>query len=1317
MERRIFFYLKVLVFFLLFFCSTNKHLMADSVELKIDDVSKLNSPWPMVASIPFPSGELKDVANIRIMKGNREVPSQVDVAATWQDGSVRWALAGFTDSPQGKYKVEFGQGVKRRSYPSPLKVVRQEDGRFRVDTGVAVYQFDKDKLLPDEGWIIYGKEKRQILKNSGAGAYLVDNKGRTATVAGELAEIENTFLKEGPARVVVKRSGWYVTNSGEKLAKAELWLYYSAGVPYVKITHSITFTENTNNVWFKDYGLEFKTPEKPTDIYCSIGEKSEQIKKIENVGDEAYMLQAEYPHFLEREYKAVIGSFSGGEDKIIEEIQTVGDWAHGDYGNFGITLAMPFLAERYPKELSFGKRGARAVFWSGRSGKELDFRISSMVKDYWQSWAPGYPTPNESVLSRPSNAQGGSRTHDIWFLPVAGAYKEETVKQLALASTKQVLVLAKPEWVCSTEAFGCPMLHKDTKNFPAEENLLSEYWQRILLPLKAFPMNGFMSWGCFPSRSYHETKGKPLAYMNTIESLRDYGLRREPWRLYARSGERTYYHWGHSFSRFTGDWYVAHCDAPEKMMGGFISSRSYGGKYPSLPVFWGDNTTAYINAGVIDNWLFEYYLTGDERSLDIVYKIKEAFVKIKWNVRPSETAIKAFITLSMLDWNEDAMKTAKNMVYSVIDMENQNGLRAGGYGPLYKDHRTSFALAEYYLQTGDELAKEAILKLLDQRYRFDRRYRPAGHKNHDLFMHSLAYWLTGEDKNRYVVEQTLQDALYYQSVYPLSEDLKSKPDNIFDWPNLYIQPMFPGPRRSVYLGQHEFHNPFIGIPTALKLLSKEGRTGKRVPFVIKSMSFNPAKALVKHTSGQDTVISFYYTTMRKDIKPEVFKYPETEGAKPLKDVKLTIEKRVQWPERVLLRPDDIFHSYITIPKNVSSGLYLISLGGDEPFTLLDTSNGLGALYCPEGFWSSNGSPIVRKGEGAFGRAGEGVSIYFRVPEKLDTLKIFIERSARIVRPDGSVAIDWLDEKIGTQEIPCKGYAGIWRLDPYIHGFSGFCPPSFYRLLNVEPIVSFGSPDLLPTGTTGKPVVISKGLPAPTESLEFVKGVDGQGVRLSSGKTLTFTKGVPISDGYTFLPVTKGTVEFWYMPATTTYEVPIKMTQAIIESFFKAPNIHLKHIYEVRGSQSTVDSNLRIDLISTAKTSPVGYQSQHVFRAGRWTHLTFTWDLRQVGTKMEGEINIFVDGKKMDFMSGSFQIPTRLDKSRPFSLEEKGEEVVIGPFDGVIDNLRVSDNVRYIEDFVPSKKASVMDKNTRGLFLFNGTLEGASSFSKDVMIMK
>ncbi|HNS32836.1 MAG TPA: hypothetical protein PKN36_07680, partial [bacterium] len=65
-------------FFLLFvaFLFGVVSLHAGEFALRVDDISGLDNPWPLVASLAFPEGELKDVQAIRIMSGGREVSCQ-----------------------------------------------------------------------------------------------------------------------------------------------------------------------------------------------------------------------------------------------------------------------------------------------------------------------------------------------------------------------------------------------------------------------------------------------------------------------------------------------------------------------------------------------------------------------------------------------------------------------------------------------------------------------------------------------------------------------------------------------------------------------------------------------------------------------------------------------------------------------------------------------------------------------------------------------------------------------------------------------------------------------------------------------------------------------------------------------------------------------------------------------------------------------------------------------------------------------------------------------------------------------------------------
>ena len=1301
----------IMFFFAFFFMAVS--LKAGEFNLRINDVSGVDSPWPIIAGMPFPEGAIEDSSSIRIMSGSSEIPAQVDVTATWRDGSIRWALAGFTASPGGKYRVEYGTGVRREPYPHPLLIKGEPGGGFTVDTGAAVYRFEGDKLLPEDAWLISGNRRTQILRGAGNGAYLVDNLGRMARVSGAAAGIESEVLKEGPARFAVKRSGWYVTREGNKLAKAEIWLYFAQGSPSMKVTHTILFTEDTNRVWFKDYGLEFRTPYGPENVYCAKGNPGqEDTRKVAAEGKEIFLLQDVYPHFAEREYRAVIGSSSNGKDEVIEEFKTAGDWACGDYGSYTVTLVMPWLSERFPKEISFGRRGARGVFWSGRSGRELDFRGETLVNEYWQSWAEkARGTPGAEKLSAwPSNAQGAARTHDIWLLPRAGAYEEAAVKKSAVASARTPLAMADPEWLCKTGAMGFPMHHKDTQRFPEEEAVISEYWQRFIIPLKAFPFKGFISWGHFSLWYYDSVDGRIMGRFHVLSSSDPYGLRREPWLLYARSGERTYYEHAYMFSRFTGDWYMAHIDVPGKPgkeIGGLTYPSSAG---RNLPFFWGDRTMdiRYLSLDCID-WLFEYYLTGDENARDLVKTVKEAF-KARWH-RSSRNYIKplrTLIALSIMDWDEEINRMARELTHALIDMESQNALRDfGGYGPMYKDSRNARSFLEYYTETGDELAKEAFLKLMDQRYRFDRLYNQIGYKGYLGFVHEGAYRITGDERYRNIAEQTLRDALLHVGSHPLSSQLKGLPENPLQWEEMPY---------GVNLTMAQSFNPFMGLPVVLAMIAREGRSETVFPVAVKPMKAPQAGILFLHENGRDTRLSITLKTSKKDFSVPVVPYPASRKASPVSGIETVVEEMMPPGQYFLDKPEAYprfyrtHHLSVKVPGETESGLYLMSFGKDDTFTLLDSTAAKAALYCPEGFWSV--SVGEHSGSSPYGRLGEGMPLFFRVPEGLEKLSIFLGFSARIRREDGSTALEMSDENTGYISIPVEGREGIWSIEPFTLTFKGVCPPAFYRLLNIEPVVAFGSPSLLPETASKKNFTpVSPPVPPETQA-PFSSGISGKAVRLSGEKTLTFPRGERLPrGGYSFFPLKTGTVEFWFRADRFTGEIPLLSNRESGLSFLRAPHIVLSHLYRRIGAGRQIYSVLQATFLQQQGLPSTGLNWGHYFAGGKWTHVAYTWDMAGENGERENSFAVFVDGEKKFSKSVPYGLKKPGDKQE-LQLSDKGDEIVLGPFDGSMDTLRISDSVRYAENFTPSKENPEVDENTRALFLFDGNLKGISAFSEE-----
>ena len=1201
MKRKLFFCCLLL---LPIFCM---QAAAGEFPLRIDDVSGIDSPWPLVASIPFPEGELAYPSAIRITSGVKEVPSQVDVAATWRDGSIRWTLAGFTASPGADYMVEYGKGVKREAYPHPLTVQKSASGDFTVNTGTAIYQFDNDKLLPEKAWLISGNRRTLMLDGSGAGAYLVDNAGREARVSGREAEIENTVLKEGPGRFVLKRSGWYVTGEGERLARADAWLYFAAGTPYFKVTHSLILTEDTNKVWIKDYGLEFKTPDVPSDVYFSRGEAGkEAVKHVSTDGKEIYMLQDVYPHFAERDYRAVIGSGKS----VMEEFKTAGDWAHGDYGNYGITLVMPWLSERFPKEISFGERGARAVLWSGRSGRELDFRSKTLVEEYWQTWAKkGRGSPGKERLSRiPNNAQGSAHTHDIWFLPHPGGFNPETVKKAGLAAARAPLTMADPEWVCSSEAMGFPMRHKDKDKFPEEEEYISDSWDRFTIPNRVFPMTGFINWGHCPYLSYHYRDGQWFASFKAYGNMNAYNARRNVWHLYARSGERRYHDYGHAFNRISGDFAIARWEAPGKPRGAFTRTLT---PIHFLPFYWG-NTYLKFDMGNsssdIGHWLMEYYLTGNEASRELTVEAGESIKRLwnlgealDWEKTLSFLALRKLSILYTMEWDEDFKLMADELAHSLIKLDAQTGVNADYMSyrdAMYKDQRHTLDLYFYYRATGDEKGKRAFLKILDHRYRYNRIPKAVSYLNNSAFAYSIAYWMTGNEKYRTVAEETLKDGMEGFSL-SLEEELEEMGGNPYELKRL---PRLNNPSQT---------HPFLGVPTVLKLIAEKGRSESHFPVLIKSNDITPADILFRHPGGRETVLNLFYSTRdRGKTKPSLFLYPAGKKRGAVSGIKVEIEERIpSMVSETLNRPvTDTFyyHAKIIIPRETAPGLYLASLGSSDPFTLLDSTANEVALHCPEGFWSATSS-------GKESKLGENKPFFFRVPGEKKELEIFLARPHEIRDSDGTVIVEYNAGNTGKLSVPSLNRGGFWSISvPPSH------PSSFAKLLNVEPLVTYASSRSFPVGTTGKPAGTTRAVPEPESELEFVPGIEGSGLRLTGKRVLRFPAGKEMGDGsYSHFPGLKGTVEFWYRPDWSTQDIILAKDWFKTRSFLEGPHVHLGYRYGVRMGRSLYYSDLILELLGTfpgaepfrsflhAK-SLIGREEHHLFREGEWNHIAYTW---------------------------------------------------------------------------------------------------------------
>lgn len=1077
---------------------------AEIVDLRINDVSGLDEPWPLLGGVPFPEGRLTDPSRIRVLSDGEEVAAQVDVTATWKDGSIRWALIGMNANPNALYQVEFGEDISVSPVETTLTVESDESGRATIDTGAVRYEFHPDELLPrsaEANGVVY-------FKASGDGAYLIDNHGRLARAAGPGAEVSHELLREGPQRVVVRREGWYVTPDGMRIARAKAWFYFTAGSPFVRITHTLVLTEDTNELWVRDYGLEFLTPEPADEVTFAMGMPGEQfyaeepallgenppiyspapgnwpeeygavsshsnsphlnlpcgefimnrdrtweerLVTLQPGDDEVYLFQETYPHFFDPESRAVIGRVAAQRptgvlaradleesfwlDKWEVSDVVAGDWADGDYGNHGLTVVMPWLAARFPKEIAFNPKGFRVAFWSSRGGRELDLRMGTIVRESWKDFAELVEKvesklgPDSALVRDKSlglaqvetNAQGAARTHDVWLLPRTTDETLAETQLRAMAVVHPPLLHSDPAWASSTQAIGWPMHPRDEERFAGQEAALDEYWQAVLRRNRgsAWPIaSGFVYFGRHPTlRIQHN------AFFR-FGRLADYELSERVWPLFARSGDRSFHEYGTRFNQFASDMTMAHWDGGGKYKGGWASWDNF--KRSMLSYHWGDQSS--FHSGKDPRiFLWEYYHTGHEPSREVFELYRDA-VREHYDPDdiPLNEATYRFLeraaVLHAYEWDDDFLEMAKPYLEAGVDLENPTGFTdKTSYGPLYKSDRAMVALYEYYKMTGDPLALKGFLQRLDYKYRFNRFGLPFSAQDYAGYLFSIGYELTGNPNYLRVINYLLESG---EARHQLNNNFHTR-------------------LTAINIGWHIMKS----MPTLLEVITEVDSAIEPYPVAVSYSEPGPSTIIFeKGDSGASIQLRLALQMKNEKLEPTVeIRSFQTDGqGDALGNFEWTYET-AYLPSRGPFRPRRVVD--IAIPADWAPGYYALEFPETAWSLLFESDAPRAAVYAPEGFRLRS----------------DGVAYYFSVPEGVETLDLVFNRAAdsntrfsgltTIRRPDGSVALDSPRPGGDPVPVPVEGHYGTWSVISTQDG-------TYLQLLNVPPVFA-RTPEWLP----------------------------------------------------------------------------------------------------------------------------------------------------------------------------------------------------------------------------------------------------------------
>ncbi len=312
---------------------------------------------------------------------------------------------------------------------------------------------------------------------------------------------------------------------------------------------------------------------------------------------------------------------------------------------------------------------------------------------------------------------------------------EGALKARGLAAAHPPLFQADPEWLGASEAVGWPLHPKDTERFPEVEEKISDYWTETVggryghVELRR---SGFIMWG------KNITLGTGPRWFRLSEGAGHYKLDLNSWLLYMRSGQRRYYDYGRHFTRFSGDLNLHHWTAGRKFRGGFADADVH------LPFYWGESSKLGGSFWTM-GWLLNYYMTGDEYANELLQMVADAYREQADPSRHLSGYTHGHLyNLSVLyqhTQDETIRELARKSARSLIDLDNPMGLNdALRYGVYYKTSTEwLFPLYLYYNATGDEMARTAILRALDDKFRFFY----TSNQTVRLFLFAEAYNWTG----------------------------------------------------------------------------------------------------------------------------------------------------------------------------------------------------------------------------------------------------------------------------------------------------------------------------------------------------------------------------------------------------------------------------------------------------------------------------------------------------------------------------------------------------------------------------------------------
>ena len=729
---------------------------------------------PITLGIPFPIGELHSVDDLRLLTSKGlEIPCQTTEVSTWlpADGSVKWVWIFFFSEKTSNYILEYGDSVEPMQ--SPDRIISANNmrpgGGIEVNTGPLSLSINKlgngfldtVYLDSDQNGSFEEEERIASAPSEGRGTFLdlLDDAG----IDSSKAIINEVFREKGsgPMHAIFRIEGTYIYGREDNNnSPFSIRLHTYAGKSYIKVLHTLTYTgipdkhkiqegEHANIATQNKTIISEDTANDPgwmqhNDQIAACGlqlnyhlggnikmaspmfmgdwsdQESTTMEQIEVKDKDVVQVLQQGPErgngptlrglymsrfkkdkiqdksVVNKEFKATV---SKGKDMLLQAERAKG-WINLTDGRRGISVGIKNFLEEYPK------------------GIQIDPATNSITGNIWpleagaMSFERSHTELDGGMLA--NFAQGITKTTEFIYYFHNAKDTPELLDQKMNYVINNPVAHVNPSWYMDSKVYG--NMAPFSQDYPEFENALQYKFEWWSFNQNESPWYGMFDYG--DGKTYYY-KGQWYQWTNNEPTV-DFML----WTNFMRTGNPKYYTMAQAMSRHTMD--VDNIHWPKK--------RRYLGEINDAIDFWNyqdePESTPYLGIGRrhanehwysllsahvwIQGWIASYYLTGDNRSLEIAKMTGDTYIKRIWGEHDLRGRRLYLSVLNLVELY-DATKLQKykveldERVDLMLALQKEQGgnliLDRFGYSQPY----VALGLYKYWQITGRKDVKKALL--------------------------------------------------------------------------------------------------------------------------------------------------------------------------------------------------------------------------------------------------------------------------------------------------------------------------------------------------------------------------------------------------------------------------------------------------------------------------------------------------------------------------------------------------------------------------------------------------------------------------------